>query len=87
MDDNWIEDLFDFIKPIETVVVDGIVWEKYEIDVPSDLFLDSNERWDCAYMEAHEKCEFYIVPCEWEMISDDGTVVTLLRKYRKQEKT
>lgn len=87
MDDNWIEDLFDFIKPIETVVVDGIVWEKYEIDVTDDLYSDPDKRWEYASYVAHDKCEFYIVPCEWEMISDNGSVVTLLRKYRKQEKT
>jgi hypothetical protein len=41
---------------------------------------DPEERARIAIQEAQERARIYAVPCEWQVIDDDGYTVTVVRR-------
>ena len=50
----------------------------FRVDVPMDIE-DPAERVRLAFIAAEEAANDYVVPCSWEILGDDGEIVTVVR--------
>ncbi len=55
-----------------------VVHDYYRIDIPSDID-DPQERGRLAILEAEERARVWARPCQWEVIADNGAIVTVRR--------
>lgn len=62
-------------------------YDYYVIDVPSDIALSPDERFDLAILQAREQARLYVMPCNWRLISDNGEQVKVCReRYNRNYK-
>lgn len=54
----------------------------FEIEIPDDLETEQEARFDLAILQAREEALQYTTPCQWTLISDDESTVTIEREYR-----
>jgi hypothetical protein len=58
-----------------------IIRDYYQIQLDDfGLQDDPEERAQIAILEAQERARIYAVPCEWQVIDDDGYTVTVVRR-------
>ena len=60
--------------------VDGFREVRCLVDIPSDAETDPERRFDMAVNQAREDLPDYVIPAEWEKLSDDGEVVEIVRR-------
>ncbi len=57
-------------------------YDYYNINIPSDMSDNPEERGDLAIHQAREIAKLYCIPCDWTIISDDGEMVRVRRRRR-----
>ncbi len=56
-----------------------LAYDYFKINFFPGDFPDPAERAQLAILEAEERTRAWVVPCIWEVISDDGRIVTVRR--------
>jgi hypothetical protein len=55
-------------------------YDYYTVEIPSDWEKNANIRFGLAIGEARERARLFVLPCDWRLISDDGTRVKICRE-------
>lgn len=51
----------------------------FKIDIPDDCESDPDRRFELAILQVREQQKDFVIPCDWEKISDTGNVVKIRR--------
>lgn len=70
------------IEPRARPAIPRTVYDYYAVDL-GGLIADEEDRANIAMMEARERARLYVMPCEWQILSDDGDMVRVRRKRRR----
>jgi hypothetical protein len=74
------------LEPVRSEVVDGLLVETFEVEIPADLYDGPDadaQRADFAIYLVRDECATYRVPAEYEAApAEAGETVTVVRRSR-----
>jgi hypothetical protein len=74
------------LEPVRSEVVDGVLVETFEVEIPSDLYDGPDadaQRADFAIYLVRDECATYRVPAEYEAApAEEGETITVVRRSR-----